>query len=119
VQVVVADVVEVEAPDGADAERAHPLARGLQVVELEHDHVAAVAAAALEVPAGGRPVLLRRDDLDERVAERHHRVAQAEVRDAGIVERVAEAELLAQRARDGVEVTGDEDGLTEADHRRA
>jgi hypothetical protein len=66
-----------------------------------------------------RSRLDRRDDLDERVAERHHRVLQPEGRDGGIAERLAEAELGAQRRHDRLEVTGGEDDLSETDHGRA
>ena len=86
-------------------------AGGRDVVELEHDHVAAVAAAAVEVAAGRRVVLQRRDDLDERVPERHDRVVQPEGADAGIPERLGEAERGAQLGHDGLEIAGDEDGV--------
>src|SRR5207249_2631436 len=77
------DVVEVDLPDDADPHLPHPLARGVEVVDLEDDHVAAVAAVPLEVPPGRGPLLDRRDDLEEGVAEREDGVAQAELADAG------------------------------------
>ena len=61
-----------------------PLARRRQVVDLEHEHVAAIAAAALEQAAGRGLRPHRRNDLEERVAEREHGVAQTEVADAWI-----------------------------------
>src|SRR5205823_5306969 len=48
------DVVQRDLPHDADAERGEPLASGLEVLGLEDDHVAAVAAALLEEAAGGR-----------------------------------------------------------------
>ena len=51
---------------------------GVEVRHLEHHHVAAVAAAAVEQPPGRGVRLNRRDDLEERVADREHRVAQTE-----------------------------------------
>ena len=49
----------------------------------------------------------------------HDRVAQAEVRDAGIVERLAERKRIAEVRDDRVEVARDEDGLPEPEHGRA
>ena len=74
----------------ADAGGAGPLPSRGEVRDLEHEHVAAVAAAALEQAAGGGAGAQRRDDLQERVSEREHGVAQAEVLDAGIRERLVE-----------------------------
>src|SRR5690349_21049364 len=64
-------------------------------------------------PHGRRSLLGRRDDLEERVAEREHRVAKAEVRDARVGERLPEAELVAEAPGDRVEVARREDGLPE------
>ena len=108
------DVVEIDRPDDADAEVGDAPARALEVGELEDDHVATVAAVALEVPAGGRPVLRGRDDLQELVAEREDRVAQSELAHARVGERLAEPELGAQLLGDGVELGGDEDRLAQA-----
>ena len=72
---------------------AAPGAGGVEVVELEHDHVAGVAALAVEVPARGGPVPGGGDHLDEGVPERHHGVAQPEGARPRVAERGAEPEL--------------------------
>ena len=89
-QVDLGHVVERDVEHFADSGGAGPLPSRGEVRDLEHQHVAAVAAAALEQAAGGGAGAQRRDDLQERVAEREHGVAQAEVLDAGIRERLAE-----------------------------
>src|SRR5439155_8656553 len=85
--------------------------RCFEVVELEDHHVAAVAAASLQVAAGRRSVLLRRDDLEERVADREDGVAEAERADPGILERLEQAESLPQPACHRVQVARGQDGL--------
>ena len=49
------------------------LARAREIVELEDEHVAALAAA-LKVASGGRPVLGGGDDLEEVLPQRAHDV---------------------------------------------
>src|SRR5436190_3883810 len=98
------DVVEVEGEHVADAERAGALARGVDVVELEHQHVPAVAAAALDPPPGSGVRAHRRDDLEEAVAEREDGVPEPEGVDARVRERLTEAQLLAKAVGDGVEL---------------
>ncbi len=80
-------------------------------------HVAAVAAQALELTAGGRPLGDRRHDLDELCADGEDGVAQAEHRHARIVERDLQPEHPAEIGDDRVEIVGDESHLAEADHR--
>ena len=63
------------------------------------------------------PSVGRRHDLDELRADGQHGVAQAEHRDAGIVERDLEPEQSCEIGDDRVEVVGDEGDLAEADHR--
>ncbi len=58
-----------------------------QIIDLDHDHVAAVVAAPLEQGrAAEASARSGRDDLQERVAEREHGVAQPEVVDAWVGE---------------------------------
>jgi hypothetical protein len=116
VEVTGRDVVEVNAPDLPDAERGRTRAGAGQVVELEHGHVRAVAAA-VEEAARRRVVSRGRDHLDERVAERHDRVAKPEVVDVGIGVRVAQRQGAAEVGDGGVEVAGRDHGLTKAKHR--
>jgi hypothetical protein len=118
-QVHVDDVWQLDGEHLPNADRGGAPARALDVIELEHDHVAAITAEAVQVAAGGRAGRDRRDDLDERVAERHHRVPEAECRDGGIAERLAQLEPGAQRRGDRLQIAGDEDDLTEAHHARA
>ena len=74
----------VELEHFAQAElRGAPLHR-LVVAALQDHHVAAVAAAALEVAARGGAVLNRCDDFDELPAHREDRVVKPELADAGI-----------------------------------
>ena len=117
-QVHLPHVVERDFEDLADAQVADALARRRQVVELEHRHVAAVAAAPLDQPSGGGVLLHGRDDLEERVAEAEDRIPQPEVAHARIGERLAQPEPFAQLAGDSVEVAGSEDGLAKPKHPR-
>jgi hypothetical protein len=85
--------------------------RRIEVVDLEHQHVAAVTTAPIDQAAGCGVGPDRRDDLQERVAEREHVVAQPEVLYARIRVRLREAESLAQLPGDRVEVASGEDRL--------
>ena len=114
-----ADVRQVDLPDLPHAERRRPLARGVEVVELEDQHVAAVAAAAFELAPGRRVRLDGRHDLEERVAECEHGVPQPEQRHARVGIRLAEPELRPQALRDGVELGGHEHRLTQSHPRHA
>ena len=90
-----ADVGQVDAPDRPDPELLEQAEAVVEVVDLEDRHVAAVAAAPVEQPAGRRAVLGRRDHLEELVTDRHQGVVQAERGDAGI----AEADVQRRSAR--------------------
>lgn len=106
------DVGEVDLPDHAHAELPCSGARATEVLEIEDDHVAAVAAVAIDVPPRRGAILRRRDDLEEAVTEREDGVGEPEEADAGVVEGLAEAEHGAQRARHRLEVAGGEHRLT-------
>src|SRR5439155_8494904 len=86
VKVRLGDVVELDVEHLADPERPRAGAGAVEVVDLEHEHVAAVAPTALEPAPGRRPRCRWGDDLEERVAEREDDVSQSEVRDPGIGE---------------------------------
>jgi len=91
-------------------------ARSVEIVRL-HDHHVAALAAPLEVPPRGRARPHRRDELDELVAEREHRVVDAELGDARIAKRRIEPEQLGKPPRARREVADDEDDLADAQHR--
>ena len=117
VEVHLGDVLELDVEHFADPERSGAFARRRQVVDLQHRHVAAVAAAALELPAGGRAVGDRGDELEEGVADREDGVAEAEVADRRIAEGLAERQLRPQSINRRVEVRHGDHGLAEARHR--
>ena len=114
-QVRARDVRQVDAPDDAHALLLGARARGVEVLEIEQHHVAAVAAVALQIAPRRRVRPRRRDDLQEAVAEREHGVAQAELRHARVAKGLVQPERVAQLALDGVEIGGDEHGLAQAD----
>jgi hypothetical protein len=93
--------------------RARARSREREIVELEEEHVAALAAA-LEVAPGRRPVLGRRDDLEEVVAQRAYDVVQPEHADARVAKGLAQSERVAQARIGGLEVARDEHRLAEA-----
>ena len=96
VQVYLGDVVEEDVEDLANAGLARPHPGCIEVIDLHHRHVPAhVSAAAFELARCGGVVPHWRDDLEERVTDREHGVAQPEEPDALVVERHAEAELAA------------------------
>ncbi len=90
-------------------------AAGLEVVDLQDDHVAAVAAALGEEAPGGRARLGRRHDLQQLVAHRVQNVSEAEPGHAGVPEAGFEAEVLLDVRLDGGEVRGHEGHLSKAD----
>ena len=110
------DVVEVGVPHGPGAEPAQVLARRVDVGDLEDGHVPGVAAVAGHVAPGRRPLprLDGADDLEERVADRQHRVAQPEHVDLRIVEGRAQAQPFLPRGDDGVPIGGGDHGLAES-----
>jgi uncharacterized membrane protein YeiH len=59
VEVQARDVLQLAGPHDADAQRIQAPAVGGQVVALQHDHVAAVAAVAGSKAGGGGGVLHR------------------------------------------------------------
>ena len=108
-------VAEVCLPDDADAEPGEPRARFFEIGQLHDHHVAVVTAVLVEQTAGGRALLLRRHDFEERVADREQRVHETELGDAGIAVADVDTEGLAQRVDRGLEVAGDEGDLAKAD----
>src|SRR5262249_45701683 len=88
VKVGLDDVLEVDREHLADLERPDSSPGALEARDLEHEHVAAVAAEPVEPAPGRGPVLGRRDDLEEGVAEREDGVSQSEARDARVGERL-------------------------------
>jgi hypothetical protein len=90
-----------------------------EAIDLKHDHVAAVATAALEQPSGGRVGADRGHDLQERVAQRKHRVTQSEVLNGGIAVGLAEAETLAKLTDDCLQVARGDDCLAQTGKRRS
>ena len=85
----------------------------VDVVDLEDGHVAAVAAVPGEEAPGrrARTGLDRRDHLEERVAHRKHRVAEPELTDARIGERLTRAELAVPHRSDRGPIGRRYDGL--------
>jgi L-lactate dehydrogenase len=114
VQMHAADVVELGAPHDAYAEGVDAPAVARVVVTLDHQHVAAVAAAAGAVTGSGRVLAQRRDDLDEGVADRQDGVVEIEELDARIAVRDLDLEDVAELADDRFEVGGDEDDLAQS-----
>ena len=84
--------LEVGLLDDTSVGRGDARAGLADVWNLQDDHVAAVAAALLQQPPSRGACLLRRDDLEEGLAHREHRILQAELADARIVVGVVEAE---------------------------
>ena len=82
----------------------HPSPSAVGVGQLEHAHVAAVAAGASDLPPCRGLVLRRRHDFDEGVAECIDRVAQAEVADTQVIERIVYAEVLLERRCRGIKI---------------
>ena len=115
-QVAGGDVVDVDAPHGAHPECLRPLARAREIVELEDEHVPALAAA-FEVAPGGRALLGGGDDLEEVLAQRAHDVVQPEQADARVAERLAESQRVTQARVGGLEVARHEHRLAEANTR--
>ena len=58
------------------------------------------------------------DDLEELIADRHQRVVQAELGDAGVLEAHGDAQEGAELGDGAVTIGGDEGHLAEADHER-
>ena len=101
----------------ANPQRAELGAARVEVVAIDDAHVAAVAAAAIEVPACCGVVPDRRDDLQEGTAQRPERVVQAILAHAGIAEADLGREHGRQLPLDGLERAGDERDLAQAEIR--
>jgi hypothetical protein len=113
VQVRAADVVQVHLPDDAHPERGEPPPVVVQSGGLQHHHVAAVAPAIEKAPCRcGRGH--GRHDLEERVADRHHRVHQSELGDTRVAKRHLDAEDARQCRDRCLEITGGNDHLAES-----
>ena len=100
----------------AYAEAGHAGALGHRIVDLQDDHVAAVAVAAVEVASRGRALLEGRDDLEEVVAGGTDHVDEAPLGDAGIAIGHVDAEDVAELLAGAFEILGDEDALAELHH---
>jgi hypothetical protein len=114
-QVHRADVGQLLLPHGAHAESTNARAVAVEVVRLQDEHVAALAAP-VQVPTRRRTLLERRDQLDELLAEGVHRVVDAELRDARISIRRVERQQFGELPRRRGEVADDEDDLADAQH---
>ena len=62
---------------------------GGEIIDLEHQHVAAVVPTSLQQPTRSGAVPQRGDDLQERIVERKHGVAEPEVPNARVGEWLA------------------------------
>ena len=82
---------------------------------MRDHHVAAVAAAPLEVAATCGVWLRRRDHLEELVTDGEERVLETEARDAGIAIADLEPEHVAEVVDDRLELRGDQRDLAEAE----
>ncbi len=81
---------------------------------LHDGHVAGVPTGALEEAASGSTVAEGAYDLEERVADRVERIAQAEVGHTRISPDVRQEELVLDRGPGGGEVRRRDDDLTQA-----
>jgi hypothetical protein len=111
------DLVELDLEHLSDPEPAGTLTCCGRVLDLQHRHVATVAAPPLEQPSGGRAVLHGGDELQESVADREDRVAQPEVADRGVGERLVQGKFRPQQLHRAIEVTDCDHGLAQARHR--
>ena len=64
--------------------RQHPRPRARQVIHLQNHHIATIAAALFQQPAGSGASLLGRHDFQKCIADRKHRVVQAILADRRI-----------------------------------
>ncbi len=107
------DVWQIDLPDDAHAGIVRTRARALEVLDVEDDHVAPVAAVALEVATGRCLRAHRRDDLEERVPQREHRVRQPELSHPRIAKRLPEPKCRAERGGDRLELARHQHGLAQ------
>ena len=118
VQVDLADLVDVDREHLAHPGRGDALAGGSRSSTWNMTMYAALAGvAALEQPPRGRVAGNRRDDLEERVADRPTAFSSPKWPTAGR-RRLAEAELGGEPLARGAEVAGGENGLADPGHRR-
>ncbi len=87
-------------------------------VALADDHVAAVAAAPLEIAAAGSAFLDRRDHLDEIIADWQQRIFQPEHSDSGIDVTDLESEHALQIIDHRRELVGDQRNLAKLNRHR-
>ena len=103
-QVEVDDVVVAVVVDEPRADVTDPRPGGVLVGELEHAHVAAVAAGPFDLAPRRGVVAGGGNDLDEGVTEGVDRVPKPEVSDAVVVERVMYAEKALEGRRGRVQI---------------
>src|SRR5947209_12870557 len=120
-QVHLAHAVQLDLEPLAHASRAGALASALQVIDLQHRHIAALLAARpLELPDGSasRRVLgvNGRHDLEKRVSDRENGVRQAEVGDSRVAVRLAKREVPAKPLDGLLQVSRREDRLSKPRH---
>ena len=109
------DALTLRLEHDPDVELLGPPADLVERVGGLHDgHVAGVPTGALEEAASGSIVAEGAHDLEERVADRVERVAQAEVGHPGISPDVRQVELVLDRGAGGGEVRRRDDDLTQA-----
>ena len=107
------DVRQVDAPHDAYSPTFRAASRGVEVLEVEHDHVAAVATVSGKVATGGCVGLRRGHDLQEAVAQREHDVDKSKRRHPGIAEGLAQPERGPQLRGHRLELLCDEHSLTQ------
>ncbi len=92
-------------PYPAHVELAQVSIEAREVRDLKQSHVSAsVSAATCQRAPGGGVVLHRSDDFEERIAQCHNRVFQAEFSDARVLVVSGQAEQLKQLAAGGLQV---------------
>ena len=116
-QLHVAELTGVVVIDDANAEGFHAGSPRRVVVALRDDHVAAVAAAALEIAPAGGLLAGGRHHLEQLVADREQRVFEAEAADPGVAEAHLDAEHVDQLLFHGCELLGHQRDLAQAEPR--
>lgn len=108
-----ANLRQISLPDGADPDRRESRSVGVEIITLDDQHVAAVAAPAREVTLSGRLGVDRRDHFEERVSHGHDGVPEAELLDRRIVEADFDAEHRGEICDHAIEVASDDDELAD------
>jgi hypothetical protein len=106
------DVRQVDLPDDPHPHLRDPLARAVEILEVEEHHVATVATGPLEMTPGSRTRFDRRDDLQKAVADGEDGVRQAKLADAGVAKGLVEPEQSLQTCHQRLELSRDEHGLS-------